>query len=81
MASEAGKLTTAMAAAATGATTTVTETTGHPGEMTTITLAIREIKAARVDPRGIQEDEGRGAMHDRAIGSQCVHRWCAPSRN
>ena len=55
-AGKAAKATAAMVAATAGATTTVTETTDHPGEMTTITMTIGEIEAAphvaRVDPHG-----------------------------
>ena len=63
MASDAGnaaKAAAAMVAAAAGETTTVTETTDHTGEMTTITMTIREIEGVRVDPHGIEEDATRG---------------------
>ena len=65
VASEVGKAaeaTAAMVAAAAGETTTVTETTDHPGEITTITMTIEEIEAVRVDPHGIEEDETRGIL-------------------
>ena len=64
VASEAGKAakaTAAMVAVTAGATITATETTGHPGEMTMITMAIGEIAAVKAGPLGIQEDEARGA--------------------
>ena len=49
-----------MVAATAGETTTATETTDHPEEMTTITMTIGEIEAVRTDPLGIEEDETRG---------------------
>ena len=48
-----------------GATITVTETTGHPGETIMIALAIGEIEAASAAPPGIWEDEARGATAPR----------------
>ena len=74
VANEAGKAAAAMVAATAGETTTATETTDHPGEMTTIAMTIGEIEGVRTDPLGMQEDETRGAMapphqtHVTAIG-------------
>ena len=59
---KAANATLAMVAATAGATITVTETTGHPGEMTVITMAIREIASAKTNPSGIREDGARGVM-------------------
>ena len=77
VASEAGKAakaTAAMVAVTAGVTITATKTTGHPGEMTMITMMNGGIAVVKADPLGIEEDETRGVMappyqtHVTAIG-------------